>query len=170
MLRTASHQLWRRAIHLLCLAVLIHQPGNRLLHASGQRSSGRPVGGSCAILVAQAEARKKRTEKGNQGEIGFRVSNSGCPSGGENVVTVGIAPLDITGTLGIKSYEPSSSLDVPVPASGMVSSEQTIVFDVSGAGTIKFQVSITQCNGESCTDLNWEVTRNHLQTNEVRFP
>lgn len=129
------------------------------------QSSPRQVASSCTVGVTNVAFNKVSSTKG---AVRFRVTNTNCPSG---AVTVAIAPLDITGTLSITSYNPAGGVDdVGVPGGGGLSPEQTYTVNVSGAGTVKFQVSITQCNGQSCSDLKWDRSPNNVQTGVQTFP
>ena len=127
---------------------------------------------SCTIGVGRVETGRKNADatskNGDHGEIRFRITSVGCPSEASNQVMVGAVPLDETGTLRVTGWT-ANPISVSVPASGISSAEQTLEFEVSGSGGVKFQVSITACNGQSCSSLGWERVPNHVQTNVVSF-
>jgi len=126
-----------------------------------QAESGLKVVSCTVGLTSQSAVR----DSGTAGRVKFRVTNTGCPSGGSNTVKVGIAGLDLTGSIAFGGVTPTN-FSVP-PGTG---AEQEINFTVSGAGSIKFQVSITQCNNQVCSDLKWDRSPNNVQTNTLSFP
>ncbi len=159
MWKTLLYQSFWDVTRLFSVAILIY------LNGLGQ------VADACTIGVGEVNARgtKAETEKNEgQGEVRFRITSVGCPSEGSNQVMVGALPLDETGTLRVTGWT-ANPISVSVPASGISRREQTLEFKASGSGGVKFQVSITACNGQSCGSLGWEGVPNHVQTNVVSF-
>jgi hypothetical protein len=129
---------------------------------------------ACTIGVGNVEQNKidGKHDKidAKHGDVRFKVLNTDCPSGGSTTVTVGIAPFETTGNLAVIGYTPSNTKNVTVPAPGTQSNQETIQFTLSGAGSTKFKVAITACNGESCTSQNWTLNPSSRDTNAVNYP
>lgn len=160
-------ELVKRWLRLLAAALLVCHQGDLAFRANGQSKPGSP----CNIGVGFAYASRTLNTDGKiaatTGKLKFGVTNRDCPSGSENYVRVGVAPIDTQGIM-IRSWNPSPPVNVTVPRSGFTS-EHTMTFSISRNGSTKFMVSIDLCNGIRCEDLQWTLSPNNVETNVVIF-
>ena len=78
--------------------------------------------------------------------------------------------MEPTGTVQVIGWMPLNGGNVPVPAPGTPSAEQTVKFTLSGTGAIKFRAAIITCNGQSCKNQNWILDPESKDTDSVDFP
>ena len=119
---------------------------------------------ACSLGLGQVEAVKTGPDRGI---VRVRVSNGSCPAG---YVQVSVGPFDEGPNLKVIDWKNASFKNITLSLPGVSGKDETLEFMVEGTGPVRFAVGIDSCNGKSCEEIGWEISRRFLNTEPITFP
>lgn len=121
---------------------------------------------TCTIGVSSVEAKVVET---GSGAVRVRMVQTGCPIGTN--VQIGVMVFDASEKLEITRWPAMNQMLLTLPVfDGIPSVQKTFLFNYSGSGTVKFQVSIQRCNGQACNPDERNLSPNHVRTSTIELP